>query len=117
MDRKAWQRRICNRVREVRRRLGLSQMAYAGKAGLSFHTIGKIERGEVFPTLETLIALSEAHGAPLSDFVAEPAPAKTPKDRTLRDLLAVLRGQDDRKLRFVDGLVRDVVRRWGEEAD
>ena len=115
MDRKAWQRRICDRVREVRRRLGLSQMAYAGKAGLSFHTIGKIERGEVFPTLETLLALSDAHHVPLSDFVEEAKPAGTVKDRTLRDLLTVLKGQDERQLKFVDGLVRDVIRRWGKD--
>lgn len=109
MDEKEWRGRICNRVREIRQRLGLSQMDFANRADLSFHTVGKIERREVFPELETLIKLSEAHRVPLTDFFDAPARVSTRKGRAIRDIVGLLRSQDEKRLDAVSGLVRYVL--------
>lgn len=106
MDEKAWRRRICDRARAIRRQTGLSQMEFAHRADLSYHTVGKIERREVFPDLETLIHLSEAHQIPLHDFLGEPAKTSTRTDRTVRDLVSLLRGKDERRLDLALGLLR-----------
>lgn len=108
MDEKEWRGRICNRVREIRRQVGLPQMEFANKADLSYHTIGKIERREVFPNLETLIRLSEAHRVPLADFFIGPARASTRKDKAIRDLMTLLRGQDERRLDLALGMIRQL---------
>lgn len=106
MDEKAWREKLCDRVREVRRRLGLSQMEFAHKADLSHHTIGKIERREAFPDLITLIRLSEAHGVALPEFLGgTPKPTKR-QARALRDITALLRGRNERTMDLVAGLLR-----------
>lgn len=108
MDEKVWRGRICNRIREIRRRIGLSQMEFANRADLSYHTIGKIERREVFPNLETLIRLSEAHRVPLAEFFSSAAKVSKRKDRTIRDLMTLLQGQDERRLDLALGMIRQL---------
>jgi transcriptional regulator with XRE-family HTH domain len=106
MDEKAWRGKLCNRVRELRREIGLSQMEFANRADLSYHTIGKIERREVFPNLGTLIRLSEAHRIPMTEFFGEPAMPSTRREKTTREIHSVLRGRDERKLELALGLLR-----------
>jgi DNA-binding XRE family transcriptional regulator len=106
MDEHAWKNRLCGRVQEVRRRLGLSQMDYANKADLSIHTIGKIERQETCPDLMTLIRLSESHGIPIADFLGTAPPVSGRKTRALRDIMGLLKGRDERTLDMVAGLLR-----------
>jgi transcriptional regulator with XRE-family HTH domain len=106
MDEKAWKERLCRRVQDVRRRLGLSQMDFAHKADLSLHTIGKIERRETSPDLMTLLRLSEAHGVPIGDFLVEEPKVAGRRARALRDIMALLKGRDDRTLDFIAGLLR-----------
>jgi transcriptional regulator with XRE-family HTH domain len=113
MDEAAWRRRICGRVREVRRRLNLSQMEFALLADLSLHTVNKIERGEAFPDLRTLLRLAEAHRVPFTEFFDPEPPAPSRKSRLLRDLMSILKTCDERTLEFTGGLVRYVAR-WRE---
>jgi transcriptional regulator with XRE-family HTH domain len=52
-------------LREARRRAGLSQAALAARAGKPTSVIGRWERGEVKPSLETLQELIRACGLDL----------------------------------------------------
>lgn len=52
-------------LREARRRAGLSQAALATRAGKPTSVIGRWERGEVKPSLETLLELVRACGLDL----------------------------------------------------
>jgi transcriptional regulator with XRE-family HTH domain len=81
-------------------------MEFADRADLSHHTIGKIERREVFPTLETLLRLSEAHKIPMSEFFSDPAKATTSKEKSVRDLVAIVRRHDERKVEIALGLLK-----------
>ena len=57
-------------VRELRARRGLSQEWLGFKAGLHRNYIGAIERGEINPTLRTLVRLTSGLVLPLSELVA-----------------------------------------------
>ncbi|HEX7290588.1 MAG TPA: helix-turn-helix transcriptional regulator [Conexibacter sp.] len=67
-------------VRELRARRGLSQEWLGFKAELHRNYIGAIERGQINPTLRTLMRLADGLAVPLSELVemyernnAEPA--------------------------------------------
>lgn len=59
-------------IKEARLRAGLSQADLARRAGKGASAIGRWERGEVRPSLETVIALVRAAGFDL-DFAMVPA--------------------------------------------
>jgi hypothetical protein len=52
-------------LREARRRAGLSQAALAERAGKPTSVVGRWERGEVKPSLETLLEMIRACGLDL----------------------------------------------------
>lgn len=55
-------------VRYHRERSRMTQAQLAEKAGRSFEMVGRIERGDAAPSLETLAALSEALEVPVREF-------------------------------------------------
>ena len=58
-----------NAVRELRARRGLSQEWLGYRAELHRNYIGSIERGQINPTLRTLMRLADGLGVPLSELV------------------------------------------------
>lgn len=62
-------KKICLKVKFERIKKGLSQEQLAYEADLNRNTIGKIERGEVSPTIETLEKLAEAFGIEFLELV------------------------------------------------
>jgi len=52
-------------LREARLRAGLTQRTVAARAGVSQPTVARIERGDVIPSLERLVALIRACGLDL----------------------------------------------------
>jgi transcriptional regulator with XRE-family HTH domain len=74
-------------LREARRRAGLSQAELARRAGKPTSTIGRWERGEVLPSLETLRAVVRACGLELTFQVAK-------ADLELHDLTLIERSLD-----------------------
>lgn len=70
-------------VREVRQRHGLSQQRLARRCATSQRHIGRIERGEVSPSVETLERLLRAMGERLVIDV-EPGPRANPSTAELQ---------------------------------
>jgi len=68
------------RLREWRRRRGLTQEQLAERAGLSYKFIGEIERGTGNPTIDTLGHLADALGVEPAELLraASPAPGASP---------------------------------------
>jgi transcriptional regulator with XRE-family HTH domain len=65
------------KVRAARQRLGLSLQQLAARAGVSAAAIHKVERGEMVPTITTLLKITTAVGLPIGHFVESgdpPAP-------------------------------------------
>lgn len=52
---------IGDRLRLVREALGMSQVDFAARAGIAANTYNQIERGVRLPSVESSIALCEAH--------------------------------------------------------
>jgi ribosome-binding protein aMBF1 (putative translation factor) len=59
---------IGDRLREERRRLGLTLQDVADRAGLSLGMISKIENAQTSPSLRTLARLSQALEIPVTTF-------------------------------------------------
>jgi transcriptional regulator with XRE-family HTH domain len=57
------------RVRQLRQELGMSLQQMAAVSEISAASIHKVERGEMVPTITTLLKLATAFGRPLSYFV------------------------------------------------
>lgn len=57
------------RLRDLRERLGWSQMELAKRARLSPATISRLELNQCSPTLDTMLALTSAMGLPVTVLV------------------------------------------------
>jgi transcriptional regulator with XRE-family HTH domain len=68
------------KLRAARQQLGLSLQQLAARSGVSAAAIHKVERGDMVPTITTLLKLAAAVGRPIGHFVddgAPPAPVAT----------------------------------------
>ncbi len=64
---------IGKRLRDLRQRKGLTQKGMAKMAGVDYTYIGKIERGEQFPSLKILVRFAECLSLPLDRFFMDDA--------------------------------------------
>jgi transcriptional regulator with XRE-family HTH domain len=55
------------RIRALRRVKSLTQEELGEKAGLSYKFVGEVERGEVNPSLDSLIRIANALGVKIGD--------------------------------------------------
>ena len=113
--------KVGQRIKKVRKRLSLTQREFAqhipGKVGHSY--IGKIERGNQYPSLKMLERIGEAFSVPLSYFFKDdglvncldllPGEIKgLLNDRRRQDLLKMTRGLDPEHLEVVMQLIKIV---------
>jgi transcriptional regulator with XRE-family HTH domain len=63
------------RIRELRRKAGLTLQALADEAGISVGFLSQVERNKATPSLGTLAALAAALGVEIDWFVATPQPS------------------------------------------
>jgi transcriptional regulator with XRE-family HTH domain len=64
---------IGENVRELRRRAGLPALELSRRSGVARNTIAALESGGANPTVDTLYALADALGVPLSELLERPA--------------------------------------------
>lgn len=60
---------LARRMKELRKKRGLSQEAFADHAGLHRVAVGWIEQGKRVPSLKTLVRISEGFGISLSELL------------------------------------------------
>ncbi|MBI5676597.1 MAG: helix-turn-helix transcriptional regulator [Nitrospirae bacterium] len=60
---------ICQKIREIRSSLKLTQSQFAEICNLSEDSIGKIERGVTVPTIETLYKIAKSLKKPVETFL------------------------------------------------
>jgi transcriptional regulator with XRE-family HTH domain len=73
------------KVRESRGGLGLSLQQLAARSGVSAAAIHKVERGDMVPTITTLLKLAGALGRPITYFVDDGAAAAPAADHVRAD--------------------------------
>ena len=71
------QAEIAARLRSCRARLDLTQQQAGNRAGVSWMTISRAERGERIPTVDILYKLAIAYGVQITDLLP-PTPAPKP---------------------------------------
>lgn len=109
---------IGKRLKGLRKRLGLTQKEFAGRVAgkVDYTYIGRMERGEQYPSLKMLERIGKAFSVPLSYFFEDktvldalnllPAEIKDLlKDRKRQDLLKVSWELDERDF----GLVMEII--------
>jgi len=111
--------KLGQRIKEVRKRLSLTQKEFAqripGKVDPTY--IGKIERGNQYPSLKMLERIEKAFSVPLSYFFEDDGSSKSLdllsdevkdllKDRKRQDLLKMTRGLDPEHLEAVMQLIK-----------
>ena len=110
--------KVGERLKKVRKRLGLTQKEFAQRVPgkIDYTYIGKIERGQQYPSLKMLERIGKAFSVPLSYFFEDhiflksldllPSEVKELlKDRKRQDLLKTSRGLNPRDL----GLVMQII--------
>jgi transcriptional regulator with XRE-family HTH domain len=93
---------VGNRIRVARDRKGLSQAALSEAVGVQPDSIGRMERGKRWPTLQTLSLIADALGIPLGDLLDRDRPDPDPRET---QLLVSFRQLTERQR----GLVAEVV--------
>jgi transcriptional regulator with XRE-family HTH domain len=88
------------RLKAARSRAGMTQEVLAEGARRTVETISKIERGQAFPSMDTLEALARVLQAPLREFFPDPSEPKRSAHRLALELRAreVLHGLGDAEL-------------------
>jgi transcriptional regulator with XRE-family HTH domain len=64
------------KIRDVRQQHGLSLQQLAARSEVSAAAIHKVERGDMVPTITTLLKLAAALGRPIAHFVDDTGPAE-----------------------------------------
>jgi DNA-binding XRE family transcriptional regulator len=70
-QREAGQALLGRRIQRLRSAINLSQEGLARRAGVSRMTVTRLERGEISPRHETLMALSQALGIGLTELLVD----------------------------------------------
>lgn len=113
-----------DRLKDLRKKRGLSQVALADKLGLSKSTIGAYETGDIKPSIEALNAIADFFNVDLnylmgnedgSTYYLDPETAELAKEIANRNDLSILfdavRGTSKEDLQFVirmvEGLRKD----------
>lgn len=97
-------------VRDARRKRALTQAQLAERVSRSVETISNLERGNLVPGIETLLAISEALNVPLSALLQGLGSAEVPQlaersDSRVERLAATLARLDERHLDVIEQLL------------
>jgi len=106
--------KIGKSIRRLRKRLGLTQKEFAGRVAgkVDYTYIGKMERGEQYPSLKMLERVGKAFSVPLSYFFEDDSLLKSLnllpgeikdllKDTKRQDLLKISQGLNPRDMSLV----------------
>lgn len=113
-----------NRLQLARRRAGFTQQELCNKAGLSYSTLAKIERGAIrTPSVFTVASIAEATGTPIEDILGikfgktgSPAPAE-PKKTSKTGIKFVYFDIGGTLVRFFQRAFTEVARQANRPAD
>ena len=97
------------RIKELRKGIGFSQEELAERTGISSKYLSRIEMGQHFPSIDTLIRLADALNVELKDFFE--FVHEVPSCRELKEILNnLVEGMDEDRLRLVVKVVKAMAR-------
>lgn len=97
---------IGGRIRELRRKAGLSQDDLAERAGISSKYLGEVERGVANVSIQVLESIAGGLGAPINEFLNHGHLAD--RDQLLTDIRQRTDNATDEELRLVHRIILDI---------
>jgi transcriptional regulator with XRE-family HTH domain len=97
------------RIRELRKKAGLSQEDVADKAGLNPNYIGRVERGEINVTVDTLFKIAVSLNVGVDEFFGQP-PYQGARTKLQAEVASVLFELDVETLRALRDLLKTMQR-------
>lgn len=105
-------KKLGERIREERKRAGLTQEKLAEKVDLSPDYIGYIERGKQAPYLKTLERIAESLGAEVYElFMFEEGDKRSARKAAIQELVMLLQNKSPEDIRFTASILRQVLER------
>lgn len=104
------EKKLGQRIAELRERRGLSQAKVAETVGVTVESVSRLERGVVTPSLERLQAIAEALGVRLQDLFTF-AEGDNERDAAMDALVALLSTRPAADVRLLYELAQVLFRR------
>ena len=106
---------LSRRASSLRQRAGLTQEQVAREAGIGLDAVGRLERGEVTPSLDTLQRLAHVYQIDVSAFFsADDSQSPNPVLDEIDSLAAFLATKPLNEIRFYHRLVRSAAENLNE---
>ncbi len=103
-------KKVCERIREIRKSMKLTQSQFAEIAGLSEDSVGKIERGDTVPTIDTLHKISTGLKIPVEKLLPHEKQASTDKlNKAIEDLAVYLKTRSPDDVKFIHRLTVQIL--------
>jgi transcriptional regulator with XRE-family HTH domain len=94
------QKKLGNRIRELRKKRKMTQALLAEKTDLSDNFIGLLERGQTTPSLETLDKISKALKVPIRELFEFETESVVGKERMINELNRMLKEKNGADVRW-----------------
>lgn len=110
-------KKLGTRIREERKRAGLTQEKFAEKVDLSVDYIGYIERGKQAPYLKTLERLAKTLGVEVYELFLfrEDDKKKDASDAAIKELILTVHNKNPEDISFIASILRQVFERKGRK--
>ena len=102
---------IGKKIREERKRRGLTQEELAFKAGISVNFMGQIERATKKPSLDTLEKISSALGIDLKNLFEDVKYCPPEEDLMMKKIVNLLRGRSIAEKKLVYQIARFIIKK------
>jgi len=103
-------KRVCERIREIRKSMKLTQSQFAELVNLSEDSVGKIERGNTVPTIDTLYKIATGIKIPVEKLLPLEKQASTDKlNRAIEDFSVYLKTRSPDDVKFIHGLTVQIL--------
>ncbi len=103
-------KKVCARIREIRKSMKLTQSQFAELAGLSEDSVGKIEREDTVPTIDTLYKIATGLKIPVERLLPleKQAPA-TRRNKAIEDFVTYLETRSSDDVKFIHRLTVQIL--------
>ncbi len=103
-------KKVCERIREIRVSMKLTQSQFAEITGLSQDGVGKIERGDAVPTIDTLYKIATGLKIPIEKFLPPEKKAPTGRqNKAIEDFVVYLKTRSSDDVKFIHGLAVQIL--------
>jgi len=102
-------RQLGNKIKELRKKRGLTQEELAWKSAISLNFLGQIERGQKKPSIETLRNISDTLEINPSSFFEEISYIPPEEDLLVKKIRSLLRESSEEEKKIIYRIVKSII--------